>query len=202
MVSQTCSRRRSLSPLREPLMLTATLSGPADAFEQLILPHRGSLRSRAWRLTGNAADAEDLVQDTLIRAYHYLDALTSVAGIRAWLFTIQLNLFRSQYRRRQSRAAETFSLSLTEEIVGAGAHVGICPSSESAYLEAVRRRAILDAIAELPACYRQVVCLADLEGLSYQEVADQTGVPIGTVRSRLFRARKRLERPLTAWRRP
>jgi len=104
--------------------------------------------------------------------------------------------------RRQSRAAETFSLSLTEEIATTSAHECISPSSETAYLEAVRRRAILEAIADLPPCYRQVVCLADLEGLSYQEVAYQTGVPIGTVRSRLFRARKRLEKPLAAWRRP
>jgi len=198
MVSQTCSSHGVSSPLRRTLVGASS----GDAFERLIQPHRGSLRSRAWRLTGNAADAEDLVQDTLIRAYNYLDALTSVAGIRAWLFTIQLNLFRSQYRRRQSRAAETFSLSLTEEIATTSAHECISPSSETAYLEAVRRRAILEAIADLPPCYRQVVCLADLEGLSYQEVAYQTGVPIGTVRSRLFRARKRLEKPLAAWRRP
>jgi RNA polymerase sigma-70 factor, ECF subfamily len=185
-------------------MTTATLETEAPAqrqgvFERWILPHRRALFAQAHRLTGNSADAEDLVQETLVRAYTRRDQLTGGETAAAWLYTMQRNLFINDYRKRTKGPA--FS-ELTEE----SARFAQMPrttateSPEATVTRQMENQALLQAVAKLAPMYRDVLILSDIEGLSYQEIAEKTGQPIGTIRSRLARARQRLQRSLYSWR--
>jgi RNA polymerase sigma-70 factor, ECF subfamily len=175
------------------------ISAGQGVFERFILPHRRALFAQAHRLTGNAADAEDLVQETLVRAYTRRDQLTGGETAAAWLYTMQRNLFINDYRKKTKGPA--FS-ELTEESAR-HAHLPRSVTTESPETTVARQmenQALMKAIARLPAMYRDVLILSDLEGLSYQEIAERTGQPIGTIRSRLARARQRIQRSLYSWR--
>jgi RNA polymerase sigma-70 factor (ECF subfamily) len=170
------------------------------AFETLVLPHRGALAAQARRLTGDATDAEDLVQETLVRAYTRLDTLTSEATLRAWLHTILRNLFINEYHKR-ARAPRSLSLEgdLVEEITTPSAHAARSTRPEVAVEKRLEHAAVLRALATLPTAYREAVVMADVDQMSYQEIADRLGLPLGTVRSRIARGRARIQRSLWAW---
>jgi len=167
-------------------------------FERWILPHRRTLFAQAQRLTGNPSDAEDLVQETLLRAYTRCDQLTGGETAGAWLSTMQRNLFINAYRRRQKGPA--FS-ELTEENAGhAAPRSHATESPEATVARQMEHAAVLRALAALPPAYREVVVLSDIEQIPYQEIAARTKLPVGTVKSRVARGRQRLQRSLYAWR--
>jgi RNA polymerase sigma-70 factor (ECF subfamily) len=152
-----------------------------DAFEAEALPHRRALYAASYRLTGRAQDAEDLVQETYLRAYRAFERYTPGTNIRGWLFTILYRVRTDDLRRAACRVA---TVSLLCEPAG---RTGEAPF-ESEDLE----RALLG----LPEGYRAAVLLRDLEGFSYQEIARMLQLPIGTVMSRLHRSRAMLRSAL------
>jgi RNA polymerase sigma-70 factor (ECF subfamily) len=168
-------------------------------FERWILPHRRALFAQAQRLTGNAFDAEDLVQETLLRAYTRCDQLTGGETAAAWLSTMQRNLFINAYRRRQKGPA--FS-EWSEESAGHAAPRWShgTESAETTVARQMEHAAVLRALAALPPAYREVLILSDIEQIPYQEIAGRTGLALGTVKSRVARGRQRLQRSLYAWR--
>jgi len=170
-----------------------------DQYARLIEPYRAALGRTAYRLTASHAEAEDLVQETLLRAYTRLHLIQSGEAVGGWLYTIQLNLFRNRYRHSDVLARPRPSVvPLDEGWVGKVDTAAIADPEQRA-LHSQRHAAILHALAGLPPAYREAVLLCDVEGRSYQEIAERTGVPIGTVRSRINRGRKRLRRRLFAW---
>ncbi len=181
-------------------------------FERVILPHEQSLYGPAMSLTRSASDAEDLVQETLLRAYDRFDTFRSDGSPRAWLHTIMRNLFYNAYRKR-SREPKQVSLDLYEPATNGSTASGIAteadsPSHAAAAVTSPERivlgqmegAAVLEAVRALPDEYRQVVALADIQGLPYQEIAERLNIPVGTVRSRLSRGRERVRKALFAWR--
>jgi RNA polymerase sigma-70 factor (ECF subfamily) len=165
------------------------MPGYDPTFEILILPHRGALLAQAYRLTGSADEAEDLVQETLVRAYTRRDMLRGSDTAKAWLHTILGNLFVNDYHRRR-RGPRLVSLGRVQERASGA------PSPEQVVLRRMESAALLRAVWELPGVYQDVLVLADLEGCSYQEIAARLRLPVGTVRSRLSRARRRVGRSL------
>lgn len=149
-------------------------------FEALVLPHMDALHSAAVRMTRHHQDAEDLVQETCLRAYRFLDRLGDESRCRAWLFRILTNTFINIYRKAQ-RTPET--VALEEDDVKAAA------SGEEVSLEAVLDDELKAALDALPDDYRVAVLMADVEEFSYEEIAEILECPIGTVRSRIHRAR-------------
>jgi RNA polymerase sigma-70 factor (ECF subfamily) len=202
----------------DALTLRPTQGGALSAdrarmFERLILPHEQSLYGPALSLTRSASDAEDLVQETLLRAYDRFDTFRSDGSPRAWLHTIMRNLFFNAYRKK-SREPKQVSLDVFEPATTGAAAAGVAVEADSAshaastainsperiVLSQMEGAAVLAAVKALPAEYRQVVALADIQGLPYQEIADRLNIPVGTVRSRLSRGRDRVRKALFAWR--
>lgn len=164
------------------------------------LSHIDALYRTALRLAGNAADAEDLVQETYLRAFRSLNQFQAGTNLRAWLFKILTNAFINDYRKRARRPRST-SLDNVEDYY-LYTHLidsGIQPSSatpEDVVLAGITDDAVIHALESLPVEFRQVVLLADVEGFAYREIAEIMGIPVGTVMSRLHRARRRLQRSL------
>ncbi len=165
-------------------------------FERLVLPHRDMLYGHALSLTRNAEEAEDLVQETNLRALRGFDSLRSEGPLRAWLLTILRNLFINSYRARV-RAPHSVSL---DSLENPDPVVPTEPSPERQVFARMESEAVNRAVANLPDDYREVLVLSDMRGMSYQEISDTMALPIGTVRSRLSRARSRVRRALFAWR--
>jgi len=173
----------------------ATVSPPERAvdtdFATTTLVHAAALYRTAYHLAGNAAEAEDLTQETFLRAYRGFAGFRG-GDMRAWLFTILRHAFLDECRRRQ-RMPVTESVDDDALAVSAPDSHGWSPSAESEALRCLPSEAIDRAFATLPPDWRLVVLLADVEELSYREIADVLAIPIGTVMSRLYRARKRLQ---------
>jgi RNA polymerase sigma-70 factor (ECF subfamily) len=168
-------------------------------FEEEALKHLDALYRTALRMTRNPSDAEDLVQDALVRAYRFYDRFEPGTNFRAWLFKILTNTYINSYRRKQGRPQES-SLEDTEEFFlynqlsdESGERV---TDVEDTVLDHLGADAIQRAIDRLPPQFRTTVQLSDVEGLSYAEIAEATGVAKGTVMSRLFRGRRQLQRAL------
>jgi RNA polymerase sigma-70 factor (ECF subfamily) len=168
-------------------------------FEDEALQHLDALYRTALRMTRNPSDAEDLVQDALVRAYRFYDRFEPGTNFRAWLFKILTNTYINTYRRKQGRPQES-SLEDTEDfflynqLIDDGAER--VTDVEDTVLDRLGADAIQRAIDQLPPQFRTTVQLSDVEGLSYAEVAEATGVAKGTVMSRLFRGRRLLQRAL------
>ena len=166
-------------------------------FAELAMPYMDALYSAALRMTRNPADAEDLVQETYLRAYRGFGGFQAGTNLKAWLYKILTNTFINIYRATKRRPdevdfddAEDFFL--FRRLGGLEAAVaGRTPESE--VLEAMPEQVVKDAIEALPEQFRVAVLLADVEGFSYKEIAEITEVPIGTVMSRLHRGRKQLQ---------
>lgn len=164
------------------------------------MPYMDQLYGAARRMTRNDAAAEDLVQETYLRAYKGFDRFAEGTNLRAWLFRILTNLFINEYRRRKRRPEEvdlgdTDTLYMYRGLGGADS-ARLARSAEDELLDGLTSAEVRDAIEALPESYRVAVLLADVEGFAYKEIAEILDVPIGTVMSRLHRGRKRLRQTL------
>ena len=155
------------------------------------MPHLQALYSVALRMTRSEGDAEDLVQDAILRAYRFWDGFEAGSNCRAWLMRILTNVFRNRYRER---AREQEILGEAEaSSANMGQFVGAAPrDAESALFGRMLSRDVERALATLPPEFRLPVILADLEDLSYKEIADILQIPTGTVGIRLKRAKEAL----------
>lgn len=175
-----------------------------EAFETQVLAILGPLHGVARRLTKNEADAEDLVAESITRAWKARASLADAGAFRAWLFRILSNTFISERRKTLARPKEELLVDESGDDEGAFSiferlHQPFLmwfANPEQEFLDKLLREDLDRAIAALPEHYRVVVVLADVEGLTYGEVAEAMDVPIGTVRSRLARARSALQRTL------
>jgi RNA polymerase sigma-70 factor (ECF subfamily) len=171
-------------------------------FEQQMLPHLDALYRAATSMTKNTGDAEDLVQDTYMRAFQFFDQFQGGTNARAWLFRILTNLYINSYRRR-NREPERVSFDELEDFYLynrlSDVHSSGGTSPEEVVVQQVQVAAIREAIERLPEEYRETVILADLNEFSYQEISEILHIPIGTVRSRLSRGRRLVQRTLWAF---
>jgi len=161
-------------------------------FEREALPHMDALYNFALRMTGDGDDANDLVQDTFLKAFRFFDKFEKGTNCKAWLFRIMKNTFINTYRKK-TKEPDKVDYEDVENF-----YENAKPSStDSAHLEKEIYDNLLDddissAIASLPDDFKTVIILSDIEGFTYDEIADFIDCPVGTVRSRLHRARKML----------
>jgi RNA polymerase sigma-70 factor (ECF subfamily) len=170
----------------------------AGPFEEAALEHLDVLYGAAMRLTRDANEAQDLVQDALVRAYRFQHHFEAGTNLKAWLLRILTNTFINHYRRhaRERRVLDTEEgAPVGDGVMSRAAMRGLTDSTAVAQ-EGLLRDEILSALDTLPDDYRVMIVLADIEELSYKEIADSVGVPIGTVMSRLHRARKMMQKQL------
>lgn len=177
--------------------------GDRDWFEREVTSALPALYGTALRLTRNSNDAEDLVAEAIAKAWTSVDSLADRSRFRAWLFRILSNTFISDCRALAARPvldpldtyeAEDEQFSLFERL-----HQPFLlwwGSAEQEFLDRILREDLEKAVDALPDAFRVVVVMADLQGLSYKEIAESLGVPVGTVRSRLARGRALLQRAL------
>jgi RNA polymerase sigma-70 factor (ECF subfamily) len=158
-------------------------------FEATAVPHMDTLYDAAMRLTGNRTAAQDLTQETMLRALRSFSTFEAGTNCKAWLLRIQYNLFCTQYRRE--RRLPVVWLDSGEE--PAIEPPSFEPSPEEQAVRELDRESVRRAIARLPKEFRTAVTLVDIHGLSCAEAAGVMGVPRGTILSRLHRARRRLE---------
>ena len=169
-------------------------------FADLAMPYMSPLYSAAMRMTRNPADAEDLVQETYLKAYRGFGGFTEGTNLKAWLYRILTNTYINQYRAKKRRPDET-ELDEGEDFylyrrLGGLEAAGADRTPETEVLESMPEDAVKEAVESLPEQFRMAVLLADVEGFSYKEIAEITDVPIGTVMSRLHRGRKQLQKRL------
>jgi RNA polymerase sigma-70 factor (ECF subfamily) len=168
-------------------------------FTELAMPHMQALYSAALRMTRNPADAEDLVQETFLKAYRAFDRYEDGTNLRAWLYKILTNTFINSYRaakRRPEKAdvEDIEDLYLYRRLGELRGDEG--RSAEDEVFDRFTDDEVKLAIESLPEAFRIAVLLADVEGFSYKEIAEITEVPIGTVMSRIHRGRKALQKAL------
>ncbi|HZV70027.1 MAG TPA: sigma-70 family RNA polymerase sigma factor [Saprospiraceae bacterium] len=166
-------------------------------FEKELLPHVNALQTFAYHLTYNQEDADDLVQETYLKAYRFIDKYDEGTNAKAWLFKILKNAYINEYRKRVKQPTKVDY----EEIVAYhdtddDRISGYSDLREEIFLHMMGDE-VTSAINSLPIDFRTVILLCDIEGFTYEEIASIIDVPIGTVRSRLFRARNLLKEKLT-----
>jgi RNA polymerase sigma-70 factor, ECF subfamily len=170
-------------------------TGAGRSFDEEALPHLDALYRVALRLTADPSQAEDLVQDTMLKAYRSWRQYRPGTNAKGWLLTILRNTFINDYRRRKHEpiamdleAAEPHALyrSMQES------------DPEGTFFSQIVDTKVTEAIDALPPDFREVLALSDIEGMSYGEIADTLKIPVGTVKSRLFRARRQLQAELYA----
>jgi RNA polymerase sigma-70 factor (ECF subfamily) len=171
-------------------------SGKQVAFEREALPHMDILYNYALRMTNSAQDADDLVQETYLKAYRFWGSYEEGTNIKAWLFRIMKNSYINRYRK-ETKEPNTVDYDEVKDFYSMVRH----ESTESNDLQETLFGNLLDddvtkAIASLPEEFRTVVILSDIEELSYEEIAEFVDCPVGTVRSRLHRGRKLLREQL------
>lgn len=170
------------------MSITAATAESADTFAGQVLPYARQLRAAALRLTGNPADADDLVQETYAKAYAGFATFRPGTNLRAWLHRIQENTFYGACRTRDRRPREI----PLDALPAFAERADFGRSAEDVALGRMTGTALREAVRELPEHLAITVYLADAQGFRYAEIAEITGVPLGTVMSRLHRGRKRL----------
>jgi RNA polymerase sigma-70 factor (ECF subfamily) len=169
-----------------------------ERFERDVLPLLPSLYGAALRMTRNPADAEDLVQDTYLRAFRGFSGFKEGTNLKAWLYRILTNSFINTYRKKQREPQTVEGPDDVEEwyLFDRLGGRNVEGSAEEEVLDNIPDADVKAALESLPENFRLPVLLADVEGFSYKEIADIMGTPIGTVMSRLHRGRKALEKAL------
>jgi RNA polymerase sigma-70 factor (ECF subfamily) len=169
-------------------------------FERDALQYNRQLYSAAMRMTRNPADAEDLVQETYLKAYRAYHTFTEGTNLKAWLYRILTNTYINKYRK-DSRRPNEVDLGTVEDLylyrrIGSEASAEAARTTEERVLDGLVESDIKEAVEDLPETFRMPVLLADLEGFSYKEIAKILDIPIGTVMSRLHRGRKAMQKRL------
>jgi RNA polymerase sigma-70 factor (ECF subfamily) len=169
-------------------------------FAEQAMEHMPSLYSAALRMTRNPADAEDLVQETYLRAYRGYGGFTEGTNLKAWLYRILTNTFINRYRAKKRRPEET-DFDDVEDFylyrrMGGLEEARAGRSAEDELMDLFPEQEVKEAVESLPENFRLAVLLADVEGFSYKEIAEILDIPIGTVMSRLHRGRKALQKRL------
>jgi len=167
-------------------------------FEEIALQHTDALLRTALRMTKNEGDAQDLVQETMLKAYRFFDRFERGSNIKAWLFKIMTNIFINNYRQKSRKPTgvsyeDVDDNFLYHQLEGAKGQVA---DPEELLFSKLMDADVKKAIDELPEDFRVVVVLAFLEGFSYEEIAEIADIQLGTVKSRLHRARKLLQKSL------
>jgi RNA polymerase sigma-70 factor, ECF subfamily len=169
-------------------------------FEQDVVPFMGQLYPAALRMTKNASDAEDLVQETITKAYAGFHQFRPGTNLRAWLHRILANTFINTYRKRRREPTAALGTDFSDGWPdGADRLAGPARSAEAEALDRLSDSEVLRALRDLPEDFRVAIYLADIEGYPYREIAEMMGTPIGTVMSRLHRGRGRLREKLAKY---
>jgi len=177
---------------QEAMIVRKVLQGDVNAFEKLVTEYERAVYAIAQRMTGNAEDAADMTQETFIKAYNSLSSFRGDSKFSVWLYRIANNVCLDFLRSRSRKP--TVSLS-AEDDDGEETQLDIADESQSPELlleSALTRDAVRRGLDSLPPDYKQILLLREIQGLSYEEIAAALGIESGTVKSRIFRARKRL----------
>ncbi len=167
-------------------------------FEADAMQYASQLYSAALRMTRNPADAEDVVQETFLKAYRAYGSFQAGTNLKAWLYRILTNTYINRYRKAQRRPSEVELGELQDLYLfrRLGEQSGASESAEAEVLERFVDTDVIQALESLPENFRVPVLLADVEGFAYKEIAEMLDIPIGTVMSRLHRGRKALQKKL------
>lgn len=177
---------------QEALTVQRVLDGNADEYEKLVLEYQKNVYNLALRMTGDPEDAADMAQEAFIKAYNSLSGYRGDSKFSVWLYRIVSNVCLGFLRAKKRR--QTVSLSVTDDD-GEDTELDIADESQSPeriFERAMTRDAVRRGLAALTPEYRQILILRELQGMSYEEIAAVLGLESGTVKSRIFRARKKL----------
>jgi len=175
----------------ERALIDRVLSGDTNAFEALVLEHQTVVYNLALRMTANPADAEDCAQEAFVKAYRSLSTFRGDASFSSWLYRLTTNVCLDLLRSRKRRG----EVSLTADDGEEDAELDIPDPADSPERAAERRetrQTVREALEKLPPDFRAVLLLRELGGLSYEEIGEQMQLEVGTVKSRIFRARRKL----------
>jgi RNA polymerase sigma-70 factor (ECF subfamily) len=179
--------------------------GKRKQFEEMFIPLLDSLYNMALRMTRNPEDAEDLVQETYLKAYRFFDKFRENSNPRGWIMTVMLNAFRTRYRKA-SKEPTKVDYDTVENFISSDNHAqparpagkseGYDPEKIAEYLRSVLSDDMIKALDSLPVRFRVPVLLSDAEQFNYQEISQILDINIGTVKSRIFRGRRLLRKNL------
>jgi RNA polymerase sigma-70 factor (ECF subfamily) len=178
-------------------MVEAVRQGDSTAYRGLVEKYQGRVYSMVYGMVRNREDARDITQDAFVKAYRKLDSFRTESSFYTWLYKIAMNLAIDFLRKRKRRSTGEFDEGIASR--DSGGDISDIHHAESPRRAVERKQlysAIMEALQKLPEDQRQVILLRELEGLSYKEIADVMGVKEGTVMSRLFYARKKLQKLL------
>jgi len=182
----------------EEAKMTSTEAITAWDFNSAELPYYNQLYKTALRMTRSVADTEDLIQETYLKAYRYYEGFEEGTNLKAWLFRIMKNNFINRYRKRKAKPQQVELDELRDsgdELSAAELRLGDA-GPEAMVVAGEMDSDVARAINALPHDYKMALLLVDIQGHTYQEVADTLAVPVGTVMSRLYRARTKVEKAL------
>ena len=181
-------------PAEEQKLIDAAIAGDSSAFERLIEPLEGRIYAVALRMCGNRDDAQDCMQESMIRIYRALSSFKGQSSFSTWIYRITMNTCLDELRRRKARR----STSLDTLLDSGWSPTDETDTPERHAIQSEQRRTLERAIAELPEDMRAAVVLRDIQGLAYDEIASALNVNVGTVKSRISRGRERLREKLSA----